>query len=110
MGNNSNAGVTLAIFTFYTIIIIIMGLANTELNDNSITTNQNTGSISAAVDGAAGQQLSFFGFISAAFQVFINGIYFSLVGIPVWASILLFLPLGITILYLVLELAATAVP
>lgn len=110
MGNNSNAGVTLAIFTFYIFIIILMGLINTSMSDSTISTSLSADQLTGSATGIAEGDFGFFDFVSAAFNVFVSGITFSLTGIPIWASIILFLPLGITIIYLVAELLATAVP
>lgn len=85
----------LTIFTFYVGIIVLMGLIG--------------GSIQATQDVGTPEEPSLGGIISTI-SFFFSGIGFSLSGIPVWANLILFLPLGITILYILLKILKDLVP
>lgn len=84
----------LTIFGFYTILFVLMGLIGGSIQSSSI---ENPGE--PTITGI----FSFIGF-------FFSGISFSLSGIPAWANTMLFLPLGITVAYILGKLIIDLVP
>lgn len=92
MALQNNAGIVLTIFAFYICIIVLFGL----VGSSQLQTNKN---FDSPPDG-----------ILAQIAFFFQGIGFTIGSLPFWANSLIFLPLGITIGYILLEIAATAVP
>lgn len=88
MAGNTNATFILTIFAFYGCMAVIFGLIG---NDQ----------IQATLIGTPPTP-TFLGFLSEI-GYFISGIFFVIGELPVWANIVLFAPLGITLLYIVLS-------
>lgn len=88
MGANTNAPIILSIFTFYIFIFIILGFVGS--------------SFAASTSFGNPENPDAFTFLTSI-SYFFTGIGFSISSIPAWANILLFLPLGVTILYIVLS-------
>lgn len=88
MAGGNNAGIILAIFTFYIAIGVLFGLIGmNQLQADAFTTPEDPSGLTF---------LSQIGF-------FFSGIGFTLSSIPLWANTLLFLPLGIVLFYIVLS-------
>lgn len=49
-------------------------------------------------------------FIGDAIGFFFSGIFFSLSSIPFWINTILFMPLGITLIWAIIEVIAIAIP
>lgn len=92
----NNAGIILTIFAFYTIIFVLLGLLGTS-------------SLSTSAFTAPPTSVTFLGFLTQI-GFFFQGIAFSVSGIPVWANLILFFPLGVTVLYIIIEVIAVAIP
>jgi len=85
----------LTMFTFYIGIIVLMGLIG--------------GGIQASQEIGTPEEPTVTGIFSFI-SFFFNGIAFSLSGIPVWANTILFLPLGITLAYILGKLIIALIP
>lgn len=85
----------LTMFTFYVGLFILMGLIGGSI--------QATQEIGSPEEPTVSGIFSFIGF-------FFSGITFSLSGIPIWANTLLFLPLGITLAYILGKLIIALIP
>lgn len=89
MGSGTNAPLLLAIFTFYIVIAVVLGLyGRSELVGNALT--------------APSEDPSAISFLSQI-GLFFSGIFFSLAEIGVWANFILFTPLALTLLYIILS-------
>lgn len=79
----------MTIFGFYIAIVVLLGLMGTEfVPSDQIDTPPEDPSLLSPID-----------FIVFFFQ----GLSFTIMGLPIWFNILLFLPLGITIAYILLD-------
>ena len=79
----------LTIFTFYVGLTVILGLMGTSfLPESNIDTPPGEPSLSSPLD-----------FI----VFFFAGLSFTITGMPIWFNILLFLPLGITVAYILID-------
>lgn len=91
MGLADNAELILTIFGFYIALGVMLGLiGGSYLASESFSTGEDPDELSAfeiVVDGIA---------------LFFGGITFSIISLPVWASTIIFLPLGLTLLYIVI--------
>lgn len=88
MGANTNAPIILAIFAFYIVIGVLFGL----IGSASLTAQE----FSTPDDPSTFSFLNQIGY-------FFSGIGYTLGSIPGWANTLLFLPLGITLAYIILS-------
>lgn len=88
MGANTNAPIVLGIMGFYVMVAVLLGLFG-----SSYQASATIGSPSAP------DEISFLSSIG----FFFAGITFTIAALPVWATTLLFVPLGITMLYIVLS-------
>lgn len=85
---NTNAPIILSIFTFYIVIIVLMGFIGGSIVANkTFSTPDSPNAITFLV------QIGYF----------FSGIGFVLSGIPAWVNIILFLPLSITLVYILLS-------
>lgn len=87
MGVSTNTPIVLAIFGFYIFIGVMFGLIGSGLAATSVGNSPSPSGVS---------------FLSQIFY-FVEGIGFTIANIPVWANILLFAPLSITIFYIILS-------
>lgn len=87
MGASTNAPIILSIFGFYVFVIVMMGLIGGSAISTSLSTPSNPTT----------NPLSIFDYVSYFFQ----GIGFSISELGIIGNSLLFLPLGITIAYIV---------
>jgi len=88
MASGNNASIILTIFGFYVIIGVVFGLiGSASLQSQSFDVPTNPDSL-----GFLGQIGYFF-----------SGIGFTLGALPAWANTILFLPLTITLLYIILS-------
>lgn len=85
MSGNTNAYIILSVFTFYIFIGVLFGLIG--MSASSFGTPETPSGVS---------------FLSQV-SYFFSGIGFTLSNLPLWANTLLFLPLGITLFYIVLS-------
>ena len=89
MGVSTNTPIVLAIFGFYIFIGVMFGLIGSGL-------------ATSAGDVPDVPEPSGIGFLAQIFY-FVAGIGFTISSIPVWANVLLFAPLSITIFYIILS-------
>lgn len=94
MALQNNAGIILTIFAFYIALGILFALIGDPLLGNVTQITVPPGGVSV-VDTVL---------------FFVEGIFFTMSYLGAWINTLLFLPLGITVLYIVLEVVATAIP
>lgn len=88
MATSTNAPMILSIFGFYIIIIVLFGFIGIgAAASHSFNTPEAPGALTF---------LSQIGY-------FFSGIFFTLGNIPVWANTVIFLPLGITLFYIMLS-------
>jgi hypothetical protein len=88
MGANTNAPIILSIMGFYVVIGVLLGLFGSSYQ------------ASATIDHPANPDT-----ISFLEQIdfFFTGMTFTIASLPAWATTLLFLPLGITMFYIILS-------
>ena len=86
---NTNAFLILGIFSFYIFVFVMLGLIGESQY-------QASNGYTKPSDPSAGGFLSDIAF-------FFSGIGFTITNIPVWANSLIFLPLGITVFYIILS-------
>lgn len=84
----TNAPIILTIFAFYAFIIVIFGL----IGSSQLQTNSALGTVPQP------STVTFLGQIS----LFIQGIFFTISTIPVWANAIIFTPISYTLFYVVL--------
>lgn len=105
-----NAGIVLKIFAFYLAVIVLLGLygmsADTALDDGC--PSDDLGCNIPSMDDVD-SILDIPAFLINIIAFFFSAIFFSISALG-WLNLILFLPLGITILYIALEVGATAVP
>lgn len=101
MALQNNAGIILTIVAFYVALGVIFGLIGTSEVSTSIAPEQ----LSATGTSNGG----LLGLLSSI-AIFFSAIAFVISGIPLWLNLIIFAPLSVTILYILIEVAATAVP
>lgn len=90
MGTNTNAPMILGIMGFYIFLTVLLGLFGSSYQANSSDVLEQPDAPDTV------------GFLSAI-SIFFTGLTFAITGLPVWATALLFLPLSITLLYIILS-------
>lgn len=86
---NTNATIILSIASFYVFIGVMLGLIGSSFTAPAPVDPTAPSSVTSFLDGVA---------------YFFAGIAFAIGGFPWWANALLFLPLGATLLYIVISL------
>ena len=102
------ATVILAIFAFYFFIFVMFGLMG--LNDAKTNLCSKIAAPSAGVSVEDCLQSPSFSSPFSSFSLFFYAMFFTIVLLPWWANIILFAPLGVTILWAIVEVVAVAVP
>jgi hypothetical protein len=85
---NTNAYIILTIMTFYVSIAVILGLIGT--------------SYQATKSPEAPPEPSLVGFLGQI-STFFSSMFFTISELPAWANTLLFLPLGLTLFYILIS-------
>lgn len=87
--SSTNAYILLGITIFYAFVFVMMGLIGMGLSTTTQLTNPSTPNVYTG-------GLSDIGF-------FFSGIGFSITNLPGWANFMIFMPGGVTILYIILS-------
>lgn len=110
--SGTSAVVIFSIFTFYGFIFVIlglMGMSGLNVGDTSNVICNTQSNQTAANCGVREPASGWFGGIASFFSnigFFFKGIFFSLSLIPWWANMILFLPIGLMIVWMIIDLVA----
>lgn len=102
MGSSNHAQLYLLILVFYGALTVIFGFIGQTGYADSQTTNVETHGFFATITEIITDILDFLGFESLSF--FIGSVGFTLSGIPAWINVLIFIPLGLTLVFVLLDL------
>lgn len=111
MGSGTSTPVFIAIFTFYIFLFALMGLINESFHSAYATPTisapptTNFGSSVPVLGDIVDFLIAVAVYIWAGFSILISGISFSITGIPVIFSTMIFLPLSMTIIFMLANLA-----
>lgn len=105
-----NTPVVLAIFTFYTCIFVVLGFLGSNVEVcKALTGSQRCSEQFQLSLGPTHVEANWFTSVIVAVWdfvgFFVNGVGVMILGLPIWANTLLFLPLGTTILYIITVVA-----
>lgn len=96
MAFGDNTGYILSIFGFYVFLGVLLGLVGSSFLPSEEFEQPTEGfSVLTAI--------SYVGY-------FFSGLFFSISSIPAWANVILFLPLSITLLYILVTLVLELIP
>lgn len=90
-----DTGIVLTIFGFYTLLTVLLGLVGGSMLGSELTQTDDEPSVLGIFD---------------LIELFFGGIAYTISGMPVWANTILFLPLGITVMYIVGKAIIDLVP